>query len=384
MSVRRRKWRDPATGVTKECWMIDVVVEHKDGRRERVRKVAPVQSKRAAEQYERELRAELLMGSSKVEKEVVEEAPRFEAFAAEFLSTYAKTNNKPSEVRSKEAILRVHLVPAFGKLRIDAIGPKEVETYKARKLTEGLSPKSVNNHLTVLRRVLALAVEWGKLRTVPVIRWLRVPEQPFDFLSFEEAARLVQAADSSLWHTMIVVGLRTGLRQGELLALRWEDVDLTAGRLLVRRSVVDGIIGTPKNGKGREVPLGEEVLRILKAFRHLRGPLVFCAEDGRMLTKGECKHPLWRTCRRAGLRRIGWHVLRHTFASHLAMRGVALKAIQELLGHATIEMTMRYAHLSPDVRRDAVKLLDEPSAPDHHAAAAHGTYAAHERRVKQN
>jgi len=82
-----------------------------------------------------------------------------------------------------------------------------------------------------------------------------------------------------------------------------------------------------------------------------------------MLTKGECEHPLWRACRRADLRRIGWHVLRHTFASHLAMKGVALKAIQELLGLATIEMTMRYAHLSPDVRRGAVKLLDGPRRP---------------------
>jgi site-specific recombinase XerD len=73
-----------------------------------------------------------------------------------------------------------------------------------------------------------------------------------------------------------------------------------------------------------------------------------------MFTKNECKHPLWRACERAGLRRIGWHVLRHTFASHLVMRGAPLKAVQELLGHATIEMTMRYAHLSPDTRRDAV------------------------------
>ena len=77
-----------------------------------------------------------------------------------------------------------------------------------------------------------------------------------------------------------------------------------------------------------------------------------------MLTENECKHPLWRTCRRAGLRIIGWHSLRHTFASHLVMRGAPLKAVQELLGHADIRMTMRYSHLSPSVRRDAVALLD--------------------------
>ena len=80
-----------------------------------------------------------------------------------------------------------------------------------------------------------------------------------------------------------------------------------------------------------------------------------------MLNKGKCKHPIWSACRRAGLRQIGWHVLRHTFASHLVMKGAPLKAVQELLGHATIEMTMRYAHLSPSVRRDAVKLLDDRS-----------------------
>src|SRR3954471_6115379 len=77
-----------------------------------------------------------------------------------------------------------------------------------------------------------------------------------------------------------------------------------------------------------------------------------------MLKKNEVNHPLWRATRRAGLRRIGWHVLRHTFASHLAMRGVPLKAIQELLGHASIVTTMRYAHLAPHVARDAVRLLD--------------------------
>jgi site-specific recombinase XerD len=104
--------------------------------------------------------------------------------------------------------------------------------------------------------------------------------------------------------------------------------------------------------------LGDEAIIALKNARHLKGPLVFCGDDGRMLGKNEVKHPLWRACRKAGLRQIGWHVLRHTYASHLAMRGAPLKAIQELLGHATIEMTMRYAHLGPGARRDSARLLD--------------------------
>jgi site-specific recombinase XerD len=82
-----------------------------------------------------------------------------------------------------------------------------------------------------------------------------------------------------------------------------------------------------------------------------------------MRKKNGCKHPIWRAYKKAGLRPARWHVLRHTFASHLVMRGAAMKAVQELLGHATIEMTIRYAHLSPEARRDAVSVLDLP-APD--------------------
>jgi integrase len=220
-----------------------------------------------------------------------------------------------------------------------------------------LSPKTINNCLTVLRRMLVIAYKRGLIDKVPEVEWLKAPKPEFDFFTFEEAERLLAAAEGE-WRTMILVGLRTGMRQGELLALRWEDVDLVAGRITVRQNAVWGLVGTPKSGKGREIALGEEVLAALKAHRHLRGPLVFCAMDGAMLTSGEMKWPLWRSCKRAGLRRIGWHVLRHTFASHLVMRGAPLRAIQELLGHATIMMTMRYAHLSPEIARDAVRLLD--------------------------
>jgi site-specific recombinase XerD len=85
---------------------------------------------------------------------------------------------------------------------------------------------------------------------------------------------------------------------------------------------------------------------------------VVCDIGGNLLTDGETRHPLWRACNRAGLRQIGWHCLRHTFASQLVMRGATMSAVQELLGHATILMTMRYAHLAPEVVRETVKLLD--------------------------
>lgn len=358
MSVRQDKYRDPKTGAWKKYWAVDITFQHPDGRTERIRKVSPMNTKRGAEQYERSILQELLAGTYGQERKE-EKTPTLEQFSKDFLTTYAATNNKPSEVDSKKMICERHLVPALGDLRLDKIGPKEIERYKGAKLASKLCAKTVNNHLTVLRRLLALAVEWGHITHVPPVKWLKCPEPEFDFLTFEEADRLLEAASREPeWYVMIIVGLRCGLRQGELIGLRWDDADLVAGIVVVRQSIVRGRVGTPKNGKKREVPLGNEVLAALKSHRHLKGELVFSNPDGSAFGKEQCKHPLWRACKRAGLRRIGWHVLRHSFASHLVMKGVPLKAVQELLGHSTIEMTMRYAHLSPDVRRDAVLKLD--------------------------
>jgi len=111
--------------------------------------------------------------------------------------------------------------------------------------------------------------------------------------------------------------------------------------------------------------LCEIALAALKSHRaatQLKGGRVFCHADGTAFTASEVKDVVPSACRRAGLaKRLTWHDLRHTFASHLVMRGVPLKAVQELMGHATIDQTMRYAHLSPEVRRDAVRVLDMPA-----------------------
>jgi integrase len=359
MSVRRVNRRDPKTGAVRQFWMVDVDFEHVDGHRERVRKVSPVQSFRGAERYEREVRAALSAPVVDKEKEVPRVVPRLSEFVPEFLVTYAQVNNKFSEVETKRSTCKCHLVPFFGAMRLDAIGARDIERFKAKMIGEGYAPKSVNNALTVLRKMLSVAVDWDHLDHVPAVKWLRVPPQRFDFLDFDEAQRLVAGADAR-WRPMIVTALKTGLRLGELMALRWEDVDLIAGRLVVRQNLSRGRLTTPKNGRERQVPLSDDLVTCLKAHRHRRGELLFCHDDGSCLRRGETKHPLWRACARAGLRRIGWHSLRHTFASHLVMRGAPMKAVQELLGHQSFEMTMRYAHLSPDVRKDAVRLLDVP------------------------
>jgi integrase len=298
--------------------------------------------------------------------------PRLREFAEECLQTYFANNNRPRTVREKRRALKRAILPALGGLRLDQIRPRVIEQYKAERLATGLRAKTINEELAILGKILRIAVEWEVLESCPRIKRLRQPPPNFDFLDFEEADRLVEATrcEESPWGPMVFVALRTGLRLGELRGLRWEDVDLVAGRLVVRVAADDlGELHPPKSGRAREVPLGDDVAAVLRSHRHLRGPFVFCNEDGTMLTNRQCEKPLPRACRRAGLRRIGWHVLRHSFASALTMRGAPMKAVQELLGHATLGMTLRYSHLSPDARRDAVRLLDGSNQGQHGGTA---------------
>lgn len=382
MTVRRRGKNGP--------WMVDVQFEHADGTVERVRKVSPVQTSRGAEQYERELRHALLGGTRRKEPEpevARREVPTFASFATTFIDNYARANNEESTVREKERTIRRALLPTFGPLRLDAIGAREIEAYKAARLSSRTNkgtkpkPKTINEEIAILSKMLNVAHEWGEIDLVPPIRRLKVQAPEIEYLDFDEAERLlkVAGAEREPWCAMIPIAFFTGLRLGELRGLQWSDVDLVARTIRVRRSLDDrGQMKPPKNGRSRIVDLPQRAVEILREHKHLRGPYVFCSEDGSALARWACESktvseqhdgPVARCCRRAGLRRIGWHALRHTYASHLVMRGAHLVEVKELLGHSSIAITMRYAHLSPASRRSAVELLDA-APPRHHGGTA--------------
>lgn len=361
MSVRRGKRRDPKTGAAREFWIVDVDYHKPDGTRERVRKVSPVQTRRGAEEYERQVRQALLSGTWTREKEVDEKKiPTFREFVDEFMRTYVAANNKPSERISKESIFRMRLVPALGSRTLDQISLRDIEALKASILAEGLAPKSVNNYLAVLGKTLRYACEVGLIESVPRIKLLKVPPCRFDFLDFDEYDRLLEAAkgEPEALAAILLAG-DAGLRAGEIRTLQWDDIDFPVGKFTVQRTDYRGYLGSPKSGRLRVMPMTNRLKAALKAIRHLKGPFVFCNEAGAYWTRGEVDTRLWRSCRKAGLRKVGWHALRHGFCSHLAMKGAPARAIQELAGHATLTMTQRYMHLSPNATKDAIRLLEE-------------------------
>jgi len=131
-------------GAARKFYMVDIAYTYPDGRLERIRKVSPLQTRRGAEQYERALLQALVEGTYR-SKEDIRAVPTLATFADEFIENYARANNKPSELSGKKTAFRLHLVPALGRLRLDEIGPREIEKFKGQKITEGYKPHTINN-----------------------------------------------------------------------------------------------------------------------------------------------------------------------------------------------------------------------------------------------
>jgi integrase len=371
MSVRRRAYRDPETGAVATRWMVDVDIQLPNGKRKRIRKVCPLQNKRAAEQCERELRNELfrsvgspataqLTPAAPEPSQPTQEVPTFAAFAKIFMATYAKANNKPSEQASKESILRHRLIPRFGKRGLDSFKVLDIDQLKADMLEENYNRKTINNAMAVWAKLLHYAQDQELIGKTPRFKFLKIREEKFDFFDFDELERMVAAAKAEPdRQAMILLGSEAGLRMGEMLALTQDCVDYRAGNLTIWENDWQGNVGSTKGGERRTVPMTPRLRAALQAIRHLRGDLVLCCPGGERWTKHMIRAALRTICKRAGLRIVGAHVLRHTFCSHLAMRGAAPKAIQELAGHKSLKVTLRYMHLTETALRDTMRLLEK-------------------------
>jgi integrase len=252
----------------------------------------------------------------------------------------------------------------FGDRRLSQVTYLDLETYRnRRKATPVMGGKprteaSVNREMALISHMLTKAVEWGLLENSPFKKgkrlMLKENNHRLRFLTEAEIEALLRSCDDLKTYTphlrpIVETALHTGMRRGELLSLKWEQI---------RNGFI--YLTETKSGKGRQIPINDrlaEVFREVRRGNQLKSPYVFCDSQGRRFL--EVKRSFASACRRAGIEAFRFHDLRHTFASRLVMRGASLKAVQELLGHASMAMTMRYAHLSHEHLRDSVNLLND-------------------------
>lgn len=341
-------------------WRYRIVVKHPDGSKERISGTPTINNKLAAEKAERDHIARTLNPPPK-KKEV----PTFKEFAELWWKTYpAAAGNRATTQLATEDHLQRHLIPHLGSVRLDQIKGLVVDqffaTLKATKARKGktLSEKTRKNIRGTLHKMLVCAVDWELLDAVPKLPRIKVPEARFDFYTKTESEVLLKAARNAEEHLQILFALSTGARVSEQLAIEWGDLDFKNKFIVIRRATIRGETGPTKSGKERKVPMSATLEAALKKARHLRGPRVFCDAKGKPLEDWQFLDRLHVVSKRAGLRQVRWHDLRHSFASQLVMANVPILQVKEWLGHSTIAMTMRYAHLAPNGQSELIKALD--------------------------
>jgi len=254
-------------------------------------------------------------------------------------------------------------IERFGHCPLRRIIPLDIQTWATRRREE-VEPATVNRELSFLRRVFNVALSNGLIERNPVksVRFYHEPSGRVRYLGEDEEAKLAAKFSEANWR-IIAFAMNTGLRQGEQFGLRWEHVNLTSRVLTIPRS---------KHGGARHVPLNDTTMAILRALpSRFHGRWVFPSTTGKTpLNATNFRQRTFNPAvRGARIEDFRWHDLRHTFASRLAMNGVDLKTIRELLGHKTLAMTLRYAHLSPSHLHQAVKQLDAGGGSDGRSAA---------------
>lgn len=260
--------------------------------------------------------------------------------------------------------LRRHIIPAFGQRRLCDITRVDVQHFLADRRRNGYSGSSVHGMRTTISKVLQAAVDWNLLEQ-NAARGIRIgdrtPKTERPYLNPNQVGQLL-ASLSEPCRTLVLVAVLTGLRIGELLALRWKAVDFIRGTVQVRETVSEGKFGSPKTKSSkREIPISKPVSDALTAQRarcHGSGAedLVFATRNRTPLNpKNVLRRVLRPACQSLGLPLVSWHSFRHTHATQLAEVGESMRTAQALLGHSDLETTLNvYMHAIPDAQRRAV------------------------------
>ena len=300
-------------------------------------RIGPVSKTSAKEELARRKTAVI---EGKLNPGRVRRSPLFRDFAEEFKS------NKASELR-QSSLKRIEfslkpLTEKFGLKHLNDISSFEIEKYRKERKDSGKADATINRELQALRHLFNKAIAWGKAHQNPVsqVKLRKEENSRVRFLSDEEETCLLQACGPTL-RAIVVAALNTGFRRGELLSLYWSDVDFVHSLITVQGAYA-------KNGERRTIPMNGELRRLLTSLKANADNTgnVFLNSNGEAYRLVSTVFD--EAVERANITDFHFHDLRHTFASRLIMAGVDLRTVQVLMGHKTINMTLRYSHLSPD------------------------------------
>ncbi len=276
---------------------------------------------------------------------------------AELAHDYSKWAERQRIFKTKKIWIR-QLVEVFGNLDVKDLDTKMIEQWQSKRLKYN-KPATVNRVLACLKHMINKGVQWEMateeiLKKVRNVKLLEENNERLRFLTVEECQTLIECCTSHL-KPIVTVALHTGMRRGEILGLRWEQVDLRHGFIL---------LDTTKNGERREIPIDGTLRELFEGIPHsIESIYVFTDKDGNPYKS--VKRSFSTALKKAGIIDFKLHDTRHTFASHLVMAGVDLTSVKELLGHKSLKMTLRYAHLAPGHKMKAVNLLDKVLTKPH-------------------
>ncbi len=270
---------------------------------------------------------------------------------------------KPSTIEAYSYWLRIHIVDFFGPTAVGEITRDDVRGFAAALERKGLAPKSRANALGTLHSLIEFAIDEGWMVGENPVKRIEKPalattDPDVHFLETEEVEALLRAVPDDplgrVERVMYLAAAMTGMRQGELFALRWRDVDWSARRIRVRRNFVRGEFGTPKSKRSsRSVPLASRVATELELLSQTSpykrdDDLVFAhPETGKPIDRSKLLKRFKAALRRADVRAVRFHDLRHTFGTRMAAQGVPMRVLQELMGHRDFKTTLIYADYAP-------------------------------------